>query len=236
MSKPRVRHQRLTSKNEVQTETPGVDPKLEARKTPKPRAGKSGQRVCCLREPKIPTAYAADLDWKPNHTNKNENKILDCRSGKRVPGQHDCDTPGVTVEAWMKSWFDLVCIISVVWFELQDLAYKCAQLNSVLWRISCDRFLVNLPDFFPQGLNPFKIYRRFWIYSRIFNMNSTGNLKSAQLKKLFQMPQYSIIQNLRIFGTRGGFHFESTIFSRVWISDNIFKSGWGPLVSGSEPP
>jgi hypothetical protein len=44
-------------------------------------------------------AFTVDLDRKPDHVNKTENEILDCRSGKRVPGRHDCDTPDFTIEA-----------------------------------------------------------------------------------------------------------------------------------------
>jgi hypothetical protein len=46
-------------------------------------------------------------------------------------------------------------------------------------------------------------------------MNSVGNLKLAQFRKLFRIFQSSSIQNFRIFGAREGFHFESTILSRV---------------------
>jgi hypothetical protein len=55
--------------------------------------------------------------------------------------------------------------------------------------------------FFPEGLNPFKIHRRFKYgnYSKIFSIICVGNLKSAQFRKLFITLQSSIMQNLGIF-------------------------------------
>jgi hypothetical protein len=46
-------------------------------------------------------------------------------------------------------------------------------------------------------------------------MISIGNLKLAQLRKLFIRCQYHLIQNFRIFKVREGIHFEFTIFSIV---------------------
>jgi hypothetical protein len=70
-------------------------------------------------------------------------------------------------------WFSLYYKCCVVWIsnsislfsnqftltlvlELQDIAYKCAQLNSLLWRTSWDSFLVNLPDFSHKDWTPLK--------------------------------------------------------------------------------
>jgi hypothetical protein len=68
----------------------------------------------------------------------------------------------------------LVCIINIVRFEFQFqtllfksrpfgtsveldfLAYKCAQLNSLVCRSSPQGILENLSDFFPEGLDPLK--------------------------------------------------------------------------------
>jgi hypothetical protein len=108
-----------------------------------------------------------------------------------------CSASLCTVEGWMKSRTSLVCIITAAWFVFQIktqfffesihfdacirtpfFSYKCAQLNSLLWRSCWDRILVNLPHF-PQGLDPFKICGRFklncvpdfilWIMLRIWS-------------------------------------------------------------------
>jgi hypothetical protein len=54
--------------------------------------------------------------------------------------------------------------------------------------------------FFPEGLNPFKIHIRFKFEStsKLYSMDSVGNLKSAQLKKLFRIFNSSLMQSLSI--------------------------------------
>jgi hypothetical protein len=58
--------------------------------------------------------------------------------------------------------------------------------------------------FFPKGLDPLKIQGKIQsgFCSKYYNLNSVGNLKLTQLKKLFRILNHSIIQSLNIFGIR----------------------------------
>jgi hypothetical protein len=82
-------------------------------------------------------------------------------------------------------------------------AYKCAQLNSHLWRSCWAGIFVNLQDFSHKVWTPLKFIEfQIATCSRNYSINSIENLKSTQLIKLFIIFQPSPIQSLSIFGAR----------------------------------
>jgi hypothetical protein len=58
--------------------------------------------------------------------------------------------------------------------------------------------------------------------SRIYNMNSIENLKSAQFRKLFKIFKSSNMESLNIFGITEGFLSEFACLHRVWKFENLF--------------
>jgi hypothetical protein len=63
-------------------------------------------------------------------------------------------------------------------------------------------------------------------------MISIGNLKSAQLRKLFRMLQYHLVQNVRMFEAWESIHSEFTCFTWFWkIWKKLNREG-----TTSQPP